>query len=299
MNEWYTVDPKNFATSRELDFFLRQFGPEAGRYLMSVPTEWRERVIHSFSPGTLEHKRAIDTIARALKRGVLFNSSSAPNSNDGNPWIELAAECFKSKPSLMEAYIASNAELVEAGLPEAMPVVAYDDLELAPSAQETIKADPIEFARVCERLVNMGHEIIFVDPFLDLSRDDNYAVVSEILRRRAVYRPTAVNFWVRASEIANPKIIEERARDLKDQRDGRGELSVFVRAIEDTRATDRLHGRYLLTVRGAILVDQGFQRLSRNRTTHVSPVASEALGTLQRKFITGVNDLKVIWSLAL
>ena len=299
MNEWYTADPKNFATSRELEFFLRQFGPEVGRYLMSLPIEWRQRVLEGFPKDTLEQKRAKDAIARALKRGVLFNSSVPQCGADEISWLRMAAGYFRSKPSLIDGYIANSTELACTEAPENMPVVAYDDFELPPSAQETIRAQPDQFARVSERLVNTAHEIVFVDPFLDLSRDDNYVVVSEILGRRAVSRATAACFWVRSSEVAGRSVIEERVRDLIERRDGRGKLSITVRAVEDARARDRLHGRYLLTIRGGILVDQGFQRLRRSRTTHVSPVASSALSDLQRKFISDDNDLRVVWSLAL
>lgn len=299
MNEWYSADPKSFATSREMEFFLRQFGPETGRYLMSLPADWRQSVVKGFPPESLERKRAVDAIGRALQRGVLFSSASVPEAQDHKSWIALAKDYFLSKPTLIEAYIARTSELSTTALPDSMPAVSYDDFHLAPSAQETIKAQPAEFARISERLVNMAHEIVLVDPYLDLNRDDNYSVVSEMLSKRAASRPTTVDFWVRASEVSPRKEIEERARELQGLKDGKGELSIVVRAVDDARAADRLHARYLLTSRGAIMVDQGFQRLNRGRTTPVSPVVSTALSDLQTKFIARQNDLKVIWSIAL
>ena len=69
--------------------------------------------------------------------------------------------------------------------------------------------------------------------------------------------------------------------------------------MEDSRAKDRIHARYLLSSKGAIQFDQGFIELGLNNTVPVVPVSLPRHRDLMKKYFSAENDLKVIWTFSL
>ena len=106
-------------------------------------------------------------------------------------------------------------------------------------------------------------------------------------------RCESIQVWVRA------KVLEDRNIDWEQLESGlRNELERFCQktlvfnffAVDDRYKKDNLHARYLLSVRGGIRFDKGFQTQKRSRFD-VTPIGSGILKVLDDKFISGRNDL--------
>ena len=71
--------------------------------------------------------------------------------------------------------------------------------------------------------------------------------------------------WVRASAVAERNAFKSRLREILSDADAR-QISFEVIAVDDARASDKLHRRSLLTIKGGIGLEQGFQELTNGKT---------------------------------
>ena len=107
----------------------------------------------------------------------------------------------------------------------------------------------------------------------------------------------SVVIWVREREAGTRQqylsVLKEIIRELPS-----GDLTIRVFAVEDGRSKDRLHARYLLSIKGAIQFDLGFIEMDK-KTTIVTPVPMQVHKDLVIKYISGQNDLKLVWQLSI
>ena len=162
MNDWYSVDPTVFDTSKELKFFLESFGHHTGRYMLTLPMAWQQLVRkHLTDARPIESQRILETLRIGKSRGALWSHPKAPDQFEQEKWIATAAKLFKD-PKLIRTFIASQSEL-ESFNRQDIPVTSYEDFDVSSDTSEEIVATPDNYVRVAQTLLMASQEIVFVD----------------------------------------------------------------------------------------------------------------------------------------
>ena len=63
--------------------------------------------------------------------------------------------------------------------------------------------------------------------------------------------------------------------------------------VEDESRQTKMHGRYLLSIKGGIRFDQGFQRLPDGRHVDVGPIGKNTHDALLDIYCDGKHDMQV------
>ena len=289
MNELYAADPAACPDALALKHLLEKFGPQTGRYLGNYPNDWSARVRQSSQfHRPIEAERIKSVLRRADERTALFTQHGL-NWIDQSSWINNALQLISRPNSPFKQII---------GVDSIPPHVSdLHNLNLPVTAEERIAATPREYARVSEIFLKISHELIFIDPYLNPFRDDYGAVLKELFPRISRGRCRKIFFWARCSEIEKQcsasTYKHEMQRILKNTVDQLN-FQINVILVSDERATSKMHGRYLVSPKGGIRFDQGFQRLPRGRLVDVGPISETVHEQLMRTYSKGANDFEVI-----
>lgn len=293
MNERLAAEPTSCANAMELRLLLNSFGPFAGRYLIAYPGNWRELLLQHFAEApAIEQERVKVLLRRAKEEVRVVGDASAPY-DAAQAWPTNAMKALAAVPPRLQ-----GAVFARPAPSEEPPAFTMDTLDLPPTADEKIDAMPSEFARVCRVLIATSRELILVDPYLNPCRADSMAVLVELVKQAANANCMRISLWARHSLVVGPRSndLEEVQGALLALRDRAGlkrERQLEMHLVEDDRARDRMHGRYLLSVKGGVRLDQGFQRLTGGRKVDVSPVGASLLDELLTVYAQGQHDMKV------
>lgn len=285
MNEHFAVEPTACASAAELRHLLEKFGPYAGRYIASFPASWVKAVRDAAVEWTdVERMRASVLLQRAEERYAVVWRRDLKFDKSKN-WLQnLKAAQSREKPFSGAVVARENRET---DLP------SIDDFEPAPTADEVVAGLPKEYARVSGTLLTLSPEVTLIDPYLDPVRNDRREVLFELLRAAKSGRCTRFRMYARAAEMSSQGSIERTLRDLL--RKAAGPVKEFeVNLVEDARSSEKLHARYLLSLRGALRFDQGFQTLPAGRKADISVVGQGVHGALVERFLEGGHGLEVM-----
>lgn len=282
MNERYAVEPDACSNSAELRFLLERFGPFAGRYIAAIPASWANQVkeeIRNWTP--VESMRASILLQRAVEKKVLVRLKDIPFDASRN-WL-FNAENAASKRHL-ESIIVNRSN--------AGKYFCVDQINLPPTADETVYATPEEFVRVSSCLIMVSPELIFIDPYLDPCVQDRISILDALFRFIAMSGVRKITFLTSAARVRSTA--EEIEFSLKQvaKKAGLSKIQTNFILADDRFSSDKLHARYLLSVRGAIRFDQGFQEL-RKRKVDVSVVGASVHSELVSKFMEDKNDFVI------
>ena len=291
MNNWLASNPDCFKSAMALKYFLEQFGPLTGRYHLSLPPGWQNEILEKFTKvGDLERKRAEVILQRAREKAALFSRKSG-SWEDSLDWFENMRKFVQINPDLLTAIVAPDPSNNSSLVP---PVVAFDDLELPPTEEETICATPEEYVRVSSILLRGRPELVFIDPYMNLADHRVRVVMQCMFEEIAIGRCEHIVIYVRHKVIADAGMQSSEIKRELNELKSRSALNASIEYIlvDDQKSKDRMHGRYLLSLKGGIRFEQGFQKLSRGRKVEVAPIGQAILDDLVGKFIERKNDLR-------
>ena len=176
--------------------------------------------------------------------------------------------------------------------------VTIDDLDLSPTADESIEAVTAEYVRVSRTLLLLSPELIFVDPYLNPCKTDRRDVLVAMFAMATKGKCRKITCWARESEV-----VGERRHSWEEVSTA---LSGILKAaawpadrafsyilVDDATARMKMHPRYLLSIKGAIRYDQGLQRLPKGRRNDVSPIGAGLHVELLKAYHEGMHDMKV------
>jgi hypothetical protein len=63
--------------------------------------------------------------------------------------------------------------------------------------------------------------------------------------------------------------------------------------VDDATTRSKMHARYMLSIKGGIRYDQGFQRLTRGRRNDVSPIGTQLHVELIKTYHEGAHDMRI------
>lgn len=292
MNEFFAADPASCENSADLRFLLANFGPHAGRYLAYYPYTWAEVIKRRCDElGPLEGERAKTLIRRAHESAVLLRKSALPW-DERSPWIDNYRSVTRARPGEFEKGIVPRKVTGD-------DVVTIDDLELSPTADESIEAIAKEYVRVSRTLLLLSPELVFVDPYLNPCKNDRQDVLSEMLATAVKGKCRVVTIWARDSNIVGDRQnswdeVQAAVRKiLRSARWPEDRRFSFV-LVDDATCRSKMHPRYLLSIKGGIRFDQGFQRLSKARRNDVSPLGKALHGEVLEIYHEGRHDMEIV-----
>ncbi|MFZ4623707.1 MAG: hypothetical protein ACOYNF_05665 [Rhodoferax sp.] len=292
MNELYAADPAVCCHASDLKLLLASFGPYAGRYLANYPTDWAAQVEKQFSnAGEVETAR-VQTLLRRARENLTLVTRSNLNWNVQQAWLPNASAMLGGAAAVFDGLIALEAK------PPA--VQQLHELELPPTAEERIAGVAIEYARISKILLLLSPEVALIDPYLNPLDRLYPPVLAELFKLAAKGKCQKIALWVRADRVFGARNvavikadIEDALRRLAKPANFKPGREIEMVMVEDESSQSKLHGRYLLSIKGGIRLDQGFQQLPVGRKVDVGPVGRAIHSDLLDLFFDGKHDMKV------
>jgi len=291
MNEFFAAHPASCDNSGDLRFLLGHFGPQAGRYLADYPGSWTEDIIrHCDGLGPVEAERIKLLVRRAREKAALLRKNSLVW-DERVDWIGNYRNLARQNPREFTMAVVPRAVKAEG-------FVTIDDLDLSPTADESIEAVTAEYVRVSRTLLLLSPELIFVDPYLNPCKTDRQDVLVAMFGIAAKGKCRKITCWGRESEV-----VGERRHSWEEV--GTALSGILKSAawpadrefryilVDDAAARMKMHPRYLLSIKGAIRYDQGFQRLPKGRRNDVSPIGAGLHVELLKTYHEGGHDMRV------
>lgn len=294
MNEFFAADPAACLSSADLRFLLSHFGPHAGRYLAVYPATWGSEItLRCQEIGPVEGERAKVLIRRAYEKAALLRKASIPW-DEAAGWLDNFRLVLKERPGEFERGIIP-------GEADGADVVSINDLELSPTADESIEAVAAEYVRVSRTILLLSPELFFVDPYLNPCKNDRQDVLSAMLRIAGRGKCRRVTCWARDSEIVSEKKhswgeVQAALKRLLASADWPEDRKFRYFLVDDAVCRSKMHPRYLFSIKGGIRFDQGFQRLPKGRRNDVSPLGVQLLEEVLGTYQYGGHDMEIVRS---
>ena len=247
----FAVEPTTIRNWDRLQFFLSNFGLDAGRLVARYPDNWHELVFRGLACGDFEKKKTFEALQRAISQGrLLFRRRH--EYDDAQPWLD-NAECEHAKRPFRAVVAAEN--------PRNQPYVVEDDIDVSnPHELLRVAHDAIvsrkarHMAAAVRHLLQLARTVIFVDRNFSPKdrgfRDALSVFLNTMLDQHRRYRATRIEYHV-------------------GDRIARNDFSGFCRGFlpdivpVGTRIRfvrwdyGSLHDRYILTDVGAFKFGQG------------------------------------------
>lgn len=308
MNELYAADPAVCGRASELKLLLASFGPYTGRYLANYPLDWAAQVEHQLDTlGDIEAAKIKNLLRRAKETLTLVTRSNLPWCTEQG-WLTNAIPLLCNHPTVFDGLIVSPTANTSQtnGRPQARAIHPLDALDLPPTAEERIAGVAAEYARISKILLLLSPETALIDPYLNPLKRPCAAVMTSLFELVAKGKCQKISLWTRASEVFGTGNSAAIKADLQDAlrrlaitanfKPGR-EVEMFL--VEDESSQSKIHGRYLLSIKGGIRLDQGFQQLPVGRKVDVGPVGRAVHSDLLDLFFDGKHDMKVVHRLSI
>lgn len=292
MNEFFAADPLSCENSSDLRYLLSHFGPSTGRYLADYPATWANEIkLRCEALGPIEAERAKALLRRAHERAALLRKTSIPW-DDRTDWLDNFRNVVRQRPGEFACGIVPRTI-------HDPDVITIEALELSPTAEESIEAVAAEYVRVSKTLLLLSPELVFVDPYLNPCRSDRQDVLLEMIRLAGSGKCRRITCWARESEI-----VGDRRHTWDEVCLALGRLLTAAKwpldrefryvLVDDATRRSKMHPRYLVSIKGGIRYDQGFQRLPKGRRNEVSPLGAKLHDEVLKTYHEGEHDMKIV-----
>ncbi|MCI2809087.1 hypothetical protein [Eoetvoesiella caeni] len=286
MNETFVLEPKGFSTELELKMVLGRFGSYSGRYLARYPHAIREHIKKSMDGLSELQLKRMSSILRSADEANVFQLLKNLSWKDSATWYDNAIQTVRNKAT--NGLVTFNLETDETA-----SIYHVGDVAEWGPAEERILGTKEEYVRVSRTLLLTSPEIYFIDPYINPLKDSYYETMLAYLTLIAENRRCSkICFIARESNVignepadVTREAIREKLLKLNRGAKIQGKTTQFCLA-RDEREDFKMHGRYLLTRRGGLQLDQGFQKLPRRRVD-VAPISKNRLDELWSSYITG------------
>ena len=281
MNEIYAANPSAIQSSKDLRYFISKFGPYTGRYLLKYPNHWDEILMREIA-GDLEVERIKTIMRRASQNLQIIGKKNTPWSHDTD-WDQNATQYRKM----------SNDKVFCISCPGSAgeDFIMFDDFDPPPTTEERVNGNEKEYTRIAKLLLMLSPELHFIDPYINLRRSAYTDVLQSMLKAAARGKCKRFVFWCRLSTIANGELglndrtfIEGKILEMSSRAEITPGSRLEMHLLRDDATTEKIHARYLLSIKGGIRFDQGFQRLPQGRRADVAPIGEQLHAELLDQF---------------
>lgn len=294
MNERFAADPDCFGNASELKGLLEKFGVFTGRYLVAYPDDWEARLEKLKSSASPMDSSRISLMLRRAKESYGLIKMPLLIWMDHLSWGENASKLTLQTPPKLDRLVVPNGESKVP--PKAIP---FDDWDLPPTAEERIPSTPEEYLRVMKMLLLISHELILVDPYLNPCNRFVSPVLTSLLTVMAGTNSKCktVYCYARTRDVLSDQTtladIKKSLQSTLASVANIKSLKINFYLLDDSISTDRMHDRYLLSVKGGVQLSQGFQTQRRNGKVTVSPMSPALHKEIWGTFMDRKTDMRI------
>jgi len=258
MNEEFLIEPSGFNSAIELKYLLEKFGFYQGRFIGKYPKGWVKEVY--------EKMNTLPDIEQARVRSLLEKSRhylvpSGQPYESSMTWIE-NAHLQIEKENFMGVVAAESNHW-------GYPTHEEMDSDTLPGGHDVrIKGNASSYTKIAYRLLQLSHEIILVDPYLNLNKLACEKVINSFLDTAQKGKCRSFVVWVR-EENSGMKGYEKMLERKYLPRLAKGS-ELTVKLVNDDNSVEKIHARLMLSQLGGFRFDQGFAEIPNNRYVDIS-----------------------------
>jgi hypothetical protein len=261
MNEEFLVEPTGFKSALELKYLLEKFGFYQGRFIGQFPKSWRKDVF--------EHMGMLSDVEQARIRSLMEqHKSCAVPSGQGFlsnlSWLENAH--LQIEQNNFDGLIAASSNAWN------YPTVDGVDMDYLRGGQDIrVLASSSNYTKYTRRLLQLSHEIVLVDPYLQLYSSRCEQVLKNILTVAQQGKCRSLVIWAR-HEKASMKTKQAYEQMLKNSYQNMllPGSSLTVKLVNDDDSSEKMHARLMLSTLGGFRFDHGFSEFDENRYVDIA-----------------------------
>ena len=265
----YAVEPQAIGSSwQTFRYVIEKFGFDKGRLISQFPKRWFSAVYQAAEGLSPVHKKRVEEALNQAKKNKVVRCGRSYDLSI-EPWLDNAL--VEHRRELFHAIIAAE----NPGGDKA--VLCTGDLDehhalMAVPHECAVRRDVDSLAAALRKMLRFGSRILFVDPFFD-PYNGRYKLIIfkclDIVKQMNPRRPTCeIHYRYHAHKHANAELERDAAVLFKDIVPEGMVLNVFCWREKD-RGED-FHARYLLTDKGGIRVDAGFDPVGDHQKTDMA-----------------------------
>lgn len=173
--------------------------------------------------------------------------------------------------------------------PPAISLDDIDDSELGDSRGERVTQSAEEYARIASPLLLNSAEIFLIDPYFRFGRPSRLKVLKRFIALLGG-RPARIVVIARTDELSKDRFEQIAQREMTPLLKS-GQMLKILAVTDDNQ--NKLHARYLLSIKGAIKYDKGFEESLESQLVDVEYVSETLHNQLIQLFIEGRHGFVV------
>lgn len=261
MNEEFLVEPTGFKSALELKYLLEKFGFHQGRFIGEFPSKWRKKVF--------EHMGVLPDVEQARIRSLMEQHKNCvvPSGQDFSPnlsWLENAHHQIGQNN--FDGVIAASDNAWN------YPTVENLDIDYLRGGHDIrVLASSANYTKYTRRLLQLSHEIVLVDPYLQLYSDRCAQVLKNMLSIAQQGKCRSLVIWARHDK-ASMKTKQAYEQMLKNSYQNilqPGSL-LTVKLVKDDDSSEKMHARLMLSTLGGFRFDHGFSEFDETRYVDIA-----------------------------
>lgn len=278
MIEEYAVEPKAVKTWASFRYIVEKFGIENGLVISRFPKKWPALVMDAMTESSfLNRARMTERLAELKQKESKVLVSFGRSFEPGDSWQTNVVRSHRDRP-----FGGVISEKKWSGFEDAVPVEDADEKVFKHVREAAVERKAESLSAACAPLLSCSREIVLVDPYFR-PRDQRFLRTIALFLRDATQGAAKIvsieihtkfkndddtfnNFRVACTKGLGPLL----PRGL--------ELRVFrwqERSGDGDNQSERLHARYLLTERGGIRSEGGWDEGTSGQTTDLSLLAKD------------------------
>lgn len=262
----YAVEPKAIGRSwQTFRYFIEKFGFDKGRLISQFPEDWFGEVYRAATGLSPIKKKSVEEALIRAKGTKVVSFGRLYDPELG--WIDNALKEHRRAP--FHAIVAAMKKDGEE------QILGADDLDeqhplIAVASERSIPRDVESLASALNGLLRFGSRIVFIDPFFTPFNAGYKRLFSQCLRIVRDYNKQAsceIHYRYHEDRFTNLELETSVESFRKMIPEG---LTVTIFCWKEKEPGEDFHARYLLTERGGIRVDAGFEPVGNHQNTDVS-----------------------------
>lgn len=269
----YAVEPQALGMNwQTLRYIVEKFGFDRGRLISDFPKHWIRYVYESANGMTeMQKARVTEVLNSAKQRNAIIRFGRTYNPELGN-WMTNALTEHRR--------LAFHAILAAAPQEGQDYVLCVDELHensplMGVPTDFSIARDIESITKVCEGFLRIGSRVVFVDAFFDpfnTRQKHLYSRCLNIIRNANGQASCEIHYRYDEDglrESFTNETLEDHAESLFGDIIPEG-MTITIFCWKEKDGGEDFHARYLLTEKGGIRVDAGFEPVGGHQHTDVT-----------------------------
>jgi hypothetical protein len=272
MNERIAVEPCVFESARDIKYLFEKCGFQNGRFIAQYPPGWlndlRKEIEKLPALDQLRAKRVLENL-----KDTSILPCNAPFDKT-KQWVDNA---------LAQSQLGQFKSVIGDHPPRTLTLDEVDDEILGDARGERILQTAAEYARIAKPLLSVSSEIYLIDPYFRLGRPNRTKVLKAFISSIG-QRPVRIVIISRHEELSkdipsSEALAHQHILPLLKS----GQVVRILSVVDDNE--NKMHARYLLSIKGAIKYDKGFEESAEDLFVDVEAVSKTLHNELVRLFI--------------